>query len=338
MTRSEAEASDVVSHLAATDGDSQAAHVPDFFVVGQPKSGTTALYQILRQHPGIFMSRVKEPQYLSADLRRRFQPARSGRLPLTLDEYLALFQDSAPGQLAGEASSAYLFSRTAAAAIAELNPEARVVAIFREPASFLRSLHLQYLQDHLENERSLQKAVALEADRARGRHVPRRSYRPQMLQYSRHVRYVEQLSRYHAVLPSDQILTLIYDDYRGDNETTLRLVFEFLGVDVSVPFVPVEANPAVALRSQLLDDAVHRFSVGRGPVSKVLKTGIKAGVGQSARRRLLQFVQSRVVQAPVPPVDDDLMAELRVWLKPEVEHFSEYLGRDLVKLWRYDDV
>ena len=118
----------------------------------------------------------------------------------------------------------------------------------------------------------------------------------------------------------------------------MRRVFDFLGVDRSVPLVPTEANPTVAVRSQLLDDAVHRFSGGWGPFSRTVKAGIKAVVPQSARRHLLQNVQSRIVYSPPPPPDDDLMAELRVWLRPGVERFSEYLDRDLVRLWGYDHV
>ncbi|MDA8358783.1 MAG: sulfotransferase [Actinomycetota bacterium] len=319
--------------------------MPDFFIVGQPKSGTTALYEMLRRHPEIFMPDVKEPMFLAADLRQRFHGPRIGSrytrsreylasLPTTLEEYLALFEDAMSHQQLGEASVLYLFSRTAAASIGALNPAARIIVIFREPASFLRSYHLQQCRSHQESERDLRKAIALEATRES--YVPRGSYSPQELLYSQHVCYTEQLRRYRAVFPAEQVLTLIYDDYRSDNEATVQRVCDFLGVDSSVPLLSVEANPTVAVRSQLLDDAVQRFSAGWGPFSKAVKSGIKAVVPQSARRHLLQSVQSRIVYSPPPPPDDDLMAELRIWLRPEVERFSEYLDRDLVRLWGYD--
>ncbi len=174
---------------------------PDFFIVGHPKSGTTALFEMLRRHPQIYMPENKEPWFFATDARPRFAPPMEGRLPETLDEYLALFSRAAPGQLAGEASSAYLWSRVAAQRIAQLRPDARIIAILREPASFLRSLHLQLVQDHIEWEKDLRTAIALEADRREGRNIPRRSARPQLLRYSEYVRYVEQLRRYHAVFP-----------------------------------------------------------------------------------------------------------------------------------------
>ena len=107
--------------------------VPDFFIVGQPRSGTTALYEMLRWHPEIFMTDPKEPLFLANDLRQRFRRSRLGlrrtrveeylaTLPTTMDEYLALFEAATPDQQLGEASVLYLFSRSAAASIQELNP------------------------------------------------------------------------------------------------------------------------------------------------------------------------------------------------------------------------
>src|SRR5438105_2458677 len=132
--------------------------------------------------PEIYTPEEKELWFFSTDMRPRFPPPMAGLGPETLDEYMALFADAAPGQLAGEASSSYLWSRTAAARIAEVAPQARIIAILREPASFLASLHLQLLQTHVESVRSLRRAMALEDARRQGRRIPRRSFRPQRLQ------------------------------------------------------------------------------------------------------------------------------------------------------------
>src|SRR4030088_1366059 len=117
--------------------------LPDFFIAGHAKSGTTALYQMLRRHPQISLPDSKEPWFFAPDMRPRFEPYLAGMPPETLEEYLALFAEARPEQRAGEASSSYLWSRTAAARIAEVQPAARIIAILREPTSFLRSLHLQ---------------------------------------------------------------------------------------------------------------------------------------------------------------------------------------------------
>ena len=314
----------------------QRGRLPDFFIAGHAKSGTTALYQMLRRHPQIFMPANKEPWFFASDMRPRFPPRKSGPLPETLEQYSALFAGARDDQRVGEASSSYLWSRTAAEAIAEVRPEARIVAILREPASFLRSLHLQLVQTHVEKVKDFRTAVALEDERRHGRQIPRRSHRPQLLLYSEHVRYVEQLRRYHDVFGADQVLVLIYDDFRADNHATVRRVLGLLEVSQDESLAAVEANPSVLMRSQALDEVVHAVSVGRGPAGRAARRAVKALTPQRLRRRALRLTQQRVVHAPPPAADERFMEELRRRFRSEVESLSEYLDRDLVRLWGYD--
>jgi hypothetical protein len=307
--------------------------VPDFFILGHPKCGTTALYEMLRRHPQIYMPALKEPAYFATDLRSRFQRKASGQLPVTLAQYLSLFDAAAPAQLVGEASSSYLVSTTAARNIAELQPGARLIAVLREPASFLRSLHLQLLQNHIETEQSLRRALALEPARRQGKRIPRRSPRPQALLYSERVRYVEQLRRYRAAFPEEQLLVLIYDDFRAENEATVGRVLRFLDVDPTVPVESSEANPTVRMRSQRLDELVHTLTVGGSPLARAVRAPVKALAPQRLRHAALHDVRRRFVVGAPPPPDEAFMLELRRRFAPEV---SEYLGRDLVSLWGYD--
>jgi len=312
--------------------------VPDFFIVGHPKCGTTALYEMLRRDPQIYMPELKEPWYFASDMLPRFQPVRSAPPLTTLEEYRSLFADAGPSQLIGEASSAYLLSRTAAAGIAEVRPDARIIAILREPASFLRSLHLQLLRTHVESQKDFGRAIGLEAARREGKKVPRRSHRPQLLLYSEHVRYVEQLRRYHDVFAPEQVLVLIYDDFRADNEATVRRVRRFLGLDDDgSPVEVLDANrTSVRMRSQRMDELLNVVAVGRGPVSRSVKAGLKAVVPSRLRSRAMLATQNHLVMGAPQPPDERLMLDLRRRFKGQVEAASEYLDRDLVALWGYD--
>ncbi len=310
--------------------------VPDFFIVGHPKCGTTALYEMLHRHPQVFMPDFKEPWFFADDMRPRFQPARSGTVPETLEDYLQLFTAAAPQQRVGEASSSYLRSRRAADRIAQLRPDARIIAILREPASFLRSLHMQMLHDHIETKRDLWEAIRLEPARREGRRIPRRSHLPQMLLYSDHVRYVEQLRRYHAAFPRDQVLVIIYDDFRADNEATVRRVLRFLGVVDDAPVELVEANASTReIRSQQLDDLVSAVSVGRGPASRAAKALVKSLLPRELRKRALSATRRKLVFTRPRPPDEQLTGELHARFRDEVEALSAYLDRDLLSLWRY---
>src|ERR1700726_3528122 len=97
-----------------------ATRLPDFFVVGHEKCGTTALYAMLRRHPQVYMPDLKEPRFFSPEVRNAARENDDNPYTDTLEEYLALFAPAGPEQLVGEASPQYLRSPDAAARIAEL--------------------------------------------------------------------------------------------------------------------------------------------------------------------------------------------------------------------------
>src|SRR5947209_17225315 len=277
------------------------ARIPDFFIVGHAKCGTTALYEALRRHPEIFMPLNKEPWYFARSnphpqTRGERSIAYTGRRVESLDEYLANFADARPGQHIGEGSTSYLWSPTAAAAIAEAQPSARIIAILREPADFLRSLHLQRLTDHIESETDFAKAIALDDERRAGRKIPKYAFWPQSIIYSDQVRYVEQLRRYEAVFPREQILVLIYDDYRRENDATLRTVLRFLGVDEGQSLGVTESNTTSRrVRSNRVNDLARMLNQGRGPISGTLNSTIKTVASPRVRKRVLRPVYRRVL-------------------------------------------
>jgi hypothetical protein len=255
-----------------------------------------------------------------------------------MEDYLELFRDARPDQLVGEASTSYLWSTTAASRIAEARPDARIIAVFREPASFLRSLHLQLVTNRHETEKDLRKAIALDDARREDRAIPKYSYWPQALIYSDRVRYAEQLRRYHAVFPPEQVMVLIYDDFRQDNAGTVREVVKFLGVDSTRQLDVLEANPTISVRSVRLHSLIRVLVAGRGPVSGAMKSTIKALTWAWLREEFVYPLRRRLVYVYPEPPDEEVMLELRRRFKGEVVALSEYLGRDLVALWGYDSI
>jgi hypothetical protein len=316
--------------------------VPDFFIVGSPKTGTTALYEMLRAHPLVYMPDLKEPRFLASDMRPRPKYAREWRerdYPDTLEEYLALFDDAKPEQRVGEATTMYLWSHTAANSIADLQPSARIIAILREPASFLRSLHLSFLRWGIESETDLRKAISLEAARRDGRHIPRRSHRPQLLHYSDHVCYVDQLRRYRARFPPEQMLVLIHEDFHRDNEATVYKVLRFLELDDGPAIATRKVNVTKrGVRSQLARDLMYSISKGQAPLARATKATIDVFTPRRLRRGATRMIRDHLVRADPPPLDESVMRELRERFKGEVIALSEHLDRDLVSLWGYDSV
>jgi Sulfotransferase family len=319
------------------------ARVPDFFIAGHQKCGTTALYEMLRSHPAIFMPQLKEPAFFATDHRsdraRRASSAPTRR-PRTLDAYLALFAPADPGQRIGEASGQYLRSRTAASGIAALRPDARIIVILREPASFLRSFHLQMVSSRVETETDFEKALALEPERRAGKRIPRSCQHREHLLYSDHVRYVEQLRRFDQLFPPEQMLVLIYDDFRSDNVTTVRRVLRFLDVDDTRPVEVVQTKPVNAVRSMTFH---HLLGMGRRArlqpdAATRLERTINALTPMFLKNEVFRKRWHRMIyERPLAP-DEQLMRQLRSRFKPEVRALSDYLDRDLVALWGYNDV
>jgi hypothetical protein len=315
--------------------------LPDFFIVGHGKCGTTALHQMLSRHPRIHMP-VKEPRYFAPDRRTRYwRPESSMRQhPTTLEGYRTLFTGARADQLIGEATPTYLRSTLAAENIAAVQPDARIIAILREPASLLRSVHLQAVRNYDETEKNFAKALALEDSRREGRNIPRLSQFPQVLMYSELIRYVEQLRRYRAVFPPEQVLVLIYDDFRADNEGTVRQVLRFLDVDDTLPVVPVELDTLRTPRYVWLDQAMRASAMARRTApGATLARGLTALAPPPLRSSATRAdLARRIRYVDTPPPDQQLMLELRRRFKPEVQATSEYLGRDLVALWGYDSI
>src|ERR1035441_1865575 len=305
--------------------------LPDFFIVGQPKTGTTALHATLIQHPQIFMPELKEPSYFAQELAAEPWPF---EVPTTLEDYGSLFAGAGPGQLAGEASVLYLWSSTAAREIARLRPDARIIIIFREPVSFLRSLHLQWVNSRVEDEHDLRAALALEEARRSGRHLPRGGYLPRLLLYSEHMRYVDQLRRYREYFPESRLMVLPYDDYRRDNPATVGTILEFLGVDDMVVPPTGDVNESYRVRTTYGQDMVDAVSMGRSRGARMLK----AVMPQPLRRTMKKAIHDHIVYAKPREPDQDLLLELRRRYKPEVVALSEWMERDLVTLWGYHDI
>ncbi|HTZ86785.1 MAG TPA: sulfotransferase [Solirubrobacteraceae bacterium] len=314
--------------------------VPDFFIVGHPKSGTTSLFRMLGRHPQLFMP-MKETRYFAPQRRSGMERFGPDQAPRDQDAYHALFAGARADQKIGEASPTYLRSASAAGAIASAQPGARIIAILREPADFLRSLHLQFVHNYSETQKDFRKAIELEPARREGKRIPRLTRNAKGLLYSDHVRYVEQLRRFYDVFPPEQVLVLIYDDFRADNEGTVRRVLRFLEVDdAEIPVQAEDSGTLPGVRFLTLHQLTRVVTVARrnpnarSPLLRATNLLLPPRLHSERFQRLWR----RLVYTEAKRPDEQFMAELRRRFKPEVEAASEYLGRDLVTLWGYDRI
>ena len=312
------------------------ARVPDFFIVGHQKCGTTALYKMLRRHPQIFLPDVKEPRYFALRPARHAARTRSRRAPArsTLEDTWRCSPTPRPEQRAGEASPQYLRSTRRRARDRRARSRR---AHHRDPARAGRLPALVSSADASRNNVE-DRARLAQGDRARGRgregrRIPRGCQHPAALLYSEHVRYVEQLRRFDDAFPREQMLVLIYDDFRRDNDGHVRDGAALSRGRGRGPDEPIETHaPGRAVRfprctgSRARERGVRGATpatrdpltraVARSPRSLGARPFARRGGGWSTSRRGRPTPQLRGRASPS--------------FKPEVVALSDYLGRDLV--------
>jgi hypothetical protein len=299
---------------------------PDFFIIGAPKCGTTALAEYLSVHPDIFMAR-KEMHHFGHDLRFGGQIYRRNRM-----DYLQEFAAWNGQARAGEASVWYLFSANAAEEIKAFNPRARIIIMLREPTEMLYSLYNQFRLDGNENLPTFAAALAAEDDRLAGRQVTRSTYFPQGLIYRSVAAYTEQVRRYLKLFGRKQVHVILYDDFAADTAGAYKSVLEFLEVDATRPpvsFPVINGSQEVKsswLRSLMSDPLVRGTAIAT-------RNWLPAPFFKSLQQIESRLMQMNIRAAKRPAMDPALRQQLRREFATEVTQFGKLIGRDLAA-WR----
>ncbi len=289
---------------------------PDFFIVGAPKCGTTALFRYLGAHPGVFTPQRKEPHYFCPDL------GQWGGTIASLAEYEGLFSSARPEELAGEASVFYLYSQVAIANIMAHNPAARIIVMLRNPAEAARSMHAFQLQHDQEDVADFEQAWRLQQPRLEGQHLPPRWPHPHHMQYGALYCYAPQVRRVLAQVPRGQCLFLLFEEFFADPPHQFARVLEFLGLppDTTRTAFPVE-NQTMGVRSARLDRLL------RHPprVLRVLRRVAQA-LSLHPGRQLQRLNQ---VAGQKPPIREAFREELERFFSGDVAELEQLLGRAL---------
>ena len=218
--------------------------IPNFFLIGAMRSGTTSLYNYLSQHPEIFMSEIKEPNYFACD-DKDIDGVNHPYTICNFKEYIALFTNVDQEKAIGEASHTYLYSSLAPKRIFDFNSEAKILVILRNPAERAFSHYLFLRRLGYETAESFEKALELEEERVKKRkgfgHYIRRGF------------YFRQLKRWYDIFPKNQIKVCLYDDLQKDPLTLIQNIYKFLEVDPYFkPDISLKSHPSGIVRNKFL--------------------------------------------------------------------------------------
>jgi hypothetical protein len=291
--------------------------LPNFLIIGMAKAGTTPLFAALKQHPQIFMSRIKEPRFFAF----MNDPPRFGgpsfhdyiQSPTITEiaDYEALFDDAGTKKARGEASTIYSYypGDKPAVHIRHYLPDVRLIILLRQPAARTYANFVHCIRNDWEPLGNFVQALADEPRRIRDNW----SY---FLRYRQNSDYLTQLQRYYDRYDRHQISVYLYDDLCKAPLTLVQDVFRFLEVDDS--FVP---------------DISGRYNVSLLPISlhihRVLNRMRRATTIASLRRIIGRAIRINLYRPTIPA---DIYEELTDEFRPDILRLQDMIDRDL-KNW-----
>jgi len=293
--------------------------IPDFFIVGASKCGTTALYTYLSQHPSVFMP-LKAPSHFSSDL-RNFPQIRSR------DAYLRLFAAAPKGALIGEASGMYIYSAVAIQEVLRANPRAKIIVALRKHENAVRSLHMHYRRIMWEDIEDFEDAWRAQDQRAAGKALPRDCLEPAMLQYRKVYCYAEQVRRIVSVVPAKQRHFVIFEEFIKNPQRHYEDVLTFLGLpsDGRRDFPP--QNVGMIFRSRTLAH-LTKHSSKDSFLHSVLRKLVHA-IGRNPLQALRTLNEVPVAKTELRP---EFAEELRQYFAPDTTELEGLIGRRL-QVW-----
>lgn len=296
--------------------------IPNFHILGAPKSGTSAMCAYLDDHPNVFMSDPKETMFWASDY-----PGIQKQMPglKTMDDYLKLFSNcTEEHSIVGEATTYYLMSSVAVRHILEFNPDSRFLVMLRNPIDFAPAFHNEKRFDRIEDVADFNTAWDLQQERAAGRHIPPSCCQPEFLQYGNVGAFGSQVTQLKKLVDPDKLEIILFDDFTADTRATYVQILNFLDLQDDGRTEFPRVNERKAPRFQSLNALYH--------TNNSLLRHIVHGVRSRARhiaplRNLWKAVESK------PREKTKLSAQTRSklveYFEDEIRLLSDSLGRDL---------
>jgi hypothetical protein len=289
--------------------------MPNLFIIGAAKAGTTALYDYLAQHPQVFLSRVKEPMFFS----------REEKYARGLDWYEAEYFNGAEDYpVRTEATPHYLYwSEKVAPRIKDVYGERSVkfIVSFRDPVSRAYSWYWNMVREGRED-LDFDEALRVEEDRLKQNRYELYQRGSMVYGYSAGSRYASLLQPYLELFSLENFFFVFQDDLKSHVNETCKEIFEFLGIASTIQINNSNSNPAAMPRSRLLHKTLRQRSL--------FKEFVKPFIPMRIRRPLKsKTMQANLRETPYVPLDPQLAHQLRLSYRPEIEKLEKITSREL---------
>lgn len=307
-------------------------------VIGAAKSGTTSLHEYLAQHPDIFMSPVKEPNYFAfAGTAPDFRGPDDDGLPCRAsadvlrvakyagsvwrrDDYQRLFAKAGSRKAVGESSVSYMYFPEAVERLHAELPDVKLIAILRNPAERAYSKFIQFLRDGCEPLEDFESALGAEEDRVA------RNWSATWF-YRRRGYYHAQLRRFFDRFDPRRIRVVLHEDLKSHPQHLLADIFRFLGVDDQ--FV---ANTTRRHNVSSAPQRVPRYDLPERLVTPAAGAALRRVLpsrGVNVFQRGVRHLNSRYSPWEPPPFAPEVRARLVDGYRDDIRALETLIGRDL---------
>jgi len=311
---------------------------PTVITIGAAKAGSTSLHEYLKQHPDIFMSTMKEPNYFSFAGRKpdfrgpddegqrceasadRLRVAKYAGAIWREADYVRLFAKARNRKAVGESSVSYMYFPEAAQRIHASLPDVRLIAILRHPADRAFSKFLQFRREGCEPLEDFEAALDAEDGRIRRHWSPTWFYRQRGF-------YHAQLKPYFDLFGADRIRVYLYEEFASSPERVLADIFRFIGVDDRfVPDVRRRHNVSWRRRRMPRYDLPEALA---SPAAAVALQRVLPDRGVDLFQRGMRFVNSKYVPWTPPVFVPEVRARLVAEFRNDIVALGPLIGRDL---------
>lgn len=290
--------------------------LPTFILVGVQKAATTSLYRYLSQHPQIYTSPVKEPNFLEREWEQAAPQGSRHRDRIdTWDKYCQLFAGVTDEIAIGEASTNCLFHHsTSVPQIQRYLPGAQIVIMLRDPADRARSDYLMHIRDAIYGgpQESLSDHLRL---RAKHSYIVRKGY------------YFEGVRHFITAFGRERVKVMFYDDLQRSPGELMQDLYGFLRVDASFqPDMGTRSQTAQLPKNQWFNRLLRQPNSLRSTVAAGLKLIMPASLRQGLRQRLISLNSNDASALTLAP--DDRQALIQLY-REDILQLQGLLQRDL---------
>lgn len=299
--------------------------LPDFLIIGAGKSGTTSLDQYLGQHPQIFMSQVKEPNFFAYEKHKEEDfPDKATRnhynsSVTNLEEYLSLFQLADNRKLIGEVSNTYMYMPHSLNSIKYYIPNAKIIAILRQPAERLFSRYTHLLRDNKVPTKTFDDVFDRESVWWQRADLVQEGF------------YAKHLKKFYQNFHETHIKILFFEDLIKEPNLILREITDFLKVEPMEFMTDTSFNKSGKIKNGFVNKLVGHESIIIKSLKKVMPGYYKRIKSNNIFKKMVEEWRSgnieKVILTPelknkiTKEIYENDINELQLLIKKDLSHW-----------------